>query len=176
MSIPGKMVLLMMPWMLQILNTLRLRHDGHHFADDIFKCIFLYENVWIPIWMSLKFVPKGPINNIPALVQIMAKRRPGDKPLSEPMMVRLPTYVCVTWPQWVNLSSASLISLSLSSDCYHQNGNTPFGNTIAWTLKSKFRFPILINRSEISAINWCQLSAPNSSTTDAYICHSASLS
>ena len=27
--------------------------------------------------MSLKFVPKGPINNIPALVQIMAWRRPG---------------------------------------------------------------------------------------------------
>ena len=32
----------------------------------------------------MKFVPKGPINNIPALVQIMAWRRPGDKPLSEP--------------------------------------------------------------------------------------------
>ena len=50
----------------------------------------------------LKFVPKGPINNIPALVQIMAWRRPGDKPLSEPMMVRLPTHICVTRPQWVN--------------------------------------------------------------------------
>ena len=43
----------------------------------------------------------GPINNIPALVQIMAWRRPGDKPLSEPMMVRLLTHICVTWPQWV---------------------------------------------------------------------------
>ena len=32
----------------------------------------------------------------------MAWRRPGDKPLSEPMMVRLPTHICVTWPQWVN--------------------------------------------------------------------------
>ena len=38
---------------------------------------------------SLKFVPKGPINNIPALVQIMAWRRPGDKPLSEPMSLSL---------------------------------------------------------------------------------------
>ena len=37
--------------------------------------------------ISLKFVSKGPINNIPALVQIMAWPRPGDKPLSEPMMV-----------------------------------------------------------------------------------------
>ena len=73
--------------------------NGRRFTDDIFKCIFLYENVWIPIWISLKFVPKGPINNIPALVQIMAWRRPGDKPLSEPMMVRLPTHICVTRPQ-----------------------------------------------------------------------------
>ena len=39
----------------------------------------------------MKFVPKGPINNIPAMVQIMAWRRPGDKPLSEPMVVSLPT-------------------------------------------------------------------------------------
>ena len=52
--------------------------NGRHFADDIFKCIFLNENVWIPIEISLKFVPKGPINNIPAMVQIMAWRRPGD--------------------------------------------------------------------------------------------------
>ena len=68
-------------------NTLRPRQNGRHFADDIFKCIFLNENVWIPIKISLKFVPKGQINKIPALVQIMAWRRPGDKPLSEPMVV-----------------------------------------------------------------------------------------
>ena len=56
------------------------------FADDNFKCILLNENVWIAIKISLKFLPKGPINTIPALVQIMAWRRPGDMPLSEPMM------------------------------------------------------------------------------------------
>ena len=44
------------------------RQNGHHFPDDIFKCIFLNENVWISIKISLKFAPKGPINNIPALV------------------------------------------------------------------------------------------------------------
>ena len=82
-------------------NSLRPRQNGRHFADDIFKCIFLNENVWIPIKISLKFVPKGPIDNIPALVQIMAWRRPGDKPLSEPMMVSLPTHICVARPQWV---------------------------------------------------------------------------
>ena len=71
------------------------------FPDDIFKCIFLNENVSISIKISLKFAPEGRINNIPALVQIMAWRRPGDKPLSEPMMVSLLTHVCVTRPQWV---------------------------------------------------------------------------
>ena len=43
--------------------------------------------------MKMKFVPKGSINNIPALVQIMAWRRSGDKPLSEPMMVSLQTHI-----------------------------------------------------------------------------------
>ena len=84
------------------LNTLRPRQHGRHFADDTFKRIFLNENVRISIKNSLKFVPKGPINNIPALVQIMAWRRPGDKPLSEAMMVSLLTHICVTRPQWVN--------------------------------------------------------------------------
>ena len=62
---------------------------------------FLYENVWISNIMSLKCAPKGPTDNIPALVQKMAWRRPGDKPLTEPMMVRLPTHICVTGPQLV---------------------------------------------------------------------------
>ena len=64
--------------------TLRPSQDGRHFADDTFKYIFLNENLKISAKISLKFVRKGPINNIPALVQIMAWRRPGDKPLSEP--------------------------------------------------------------------------------------------
>ena len=84
------------------INTLRPSQHGRHFPDDIFKCILLNANAWISIKISLKLVPKGPINNIPALVQIMAWRRSGDKPLSEPMMVRLLTHICVTQPQWVN--------------------------------------------------------------------------
>ena len=83
-------------------NTLRPRQNGRHFADDTFKRIFMDENVRILTNISLKFVPKGLINNIPALSQIMAWRRPGDKPLSEPMMVNLLTHICVTRPQWVN--------------------------------------------------------------------------
>ena len=86
-----------------IFNPLRPRQNGRRFADDTFKRIFLNENVRISIEISLKFVPRGPINNIPTLVQIMAWRRPGDKPLSEPMMVSLPTHICVARPQWVNM-------------------------------------------------------------------------
>ena len=84
----------------RLVNTLRPRENGRHFPD-ILKCIFLNEKVWISIKISLKFVPRGPINNVPTLVQIMAWRRPGDKPLSEPRMVRLPTHICFTRPQWV---------------------------------------------------------------------------
>ena len=53
------------------------RQNGQHFPDEIFKSIFLNENVSIAIEISLKFVPKGPINNILALVQIMVRCRPG---------------------------------------------------------------------------------------------------
>ena len=62
------------------LNSLRPRQGQN--ADDIFKCIFSNENVWIPIKISLMFVSKGPINNIAALVQIMAWRRPGETDLN----------------------------------------------------------------------------------------------
>ena len=82
-------------------NTLRPTQNGRHFTD-ILKWTFLNENVWLFIEMWLNFVPKGPINNIPALVQIMAWHRPGDKSLSEPMMVCLLTHICVTRPQWIN--------------------------------------------------------------------------
>ena len=52
-------------------NTLKLRQNGRHFPDDIFKCIFLNENVWTSFKISLMFVPLVWINNIPALVQII---------------------------------------------------------------------------------------------------------
>ena len=90
------------------INTLRPRPNGRRFADDTFKRIFLNENVRISIKISLKFVLKGPISNNPALVQIMAWRRPGDKPLSEPMIVSLLTHICVTRPQSVNVLSQVL--------------------------------------------------------------------
>ena len=83
-------------------NTLSPRQNGHHLPDDNWKCIIFDENISISINISLKFVPKGQINNISALVQIMPWRRRGDKPLSEPMMIISLTHICGTRPQWVS--------------------------------------------------------------------------
>ena len=111
----GRPYILLFAWSalrtISVLNTLRPRHNVCHFTDDIFKCIFLSENVWIPIKISLKFVPRGPINYIQALVQKMAWRRPGDKPLSEPMVLKLRTHICVTRPQWVKTFNEKTIWL-----------------------------------------------------------------
>ena len=85
-----------------VINPLRPRQNGRHFNDDTLNRIFLNDIVRISIKISMKFVPKGPINTIPALVQILAWRRPGNKPLSEPIMNSLPTHICVTRPQWIN--------------------------------------------------------------------------
>ena len=101
-------------------NSLRPRQDCRHFQDGIFKYVFLNEYVKSSNNVSL-FVPKGPIDNIPALVQIMAWRRPGDKPLSEPMMVRLQTHICVTRPQWVNESNIPLSALQVPGNICLEN-------------------------------------------------------
>ena len=114
-----------------VVNTLRPRQNGRHFTDGTFKCIFLYEIVWIPIWISLTFVPKGQINNIPALVQIMDWRRPGDKPLSEPMMVRLPT------PQWVNKDFHFMAVVVKSLDIFVSMTGRIFGDHCYYVLLKK---------------------------------------
>ena len=110
-------------------NTLRPRQNGCHFAD-VLKCIFLNGNLLILIKISLKFVPKGPINNIPAMVQIMAWRRACDKPLSEPMMVSLPTHICVTRPQWVKDKTVSR------------------PNVLSWTWESPYLEKVFILRQD----------------------------
>ena len=46
-----------------MLVQLRPRQNGRRFPDDILKWIFLNENVWISIRISLNFVPKVLIHN-----------------------------------------------------------------------------------------------------------------
>ena len=119
------------------LNTLRPRQHGHHFAYDIFKCIFLNENAIISIKISLKFVSKASTNNIPPLVQIMAWRRAGDKPLSELMMFISLTHICVTRPQWVNSSYLGENGCHITGNivkCIFVNENFAFWFGFHWKL------------------------------------------
>ena len=76
-----------------IWTPFRRRHFHVHFRQW---------KLWYFDWIFTEICSQGPIDNNPALVQIMAWRRSGDKPLSEPMMVTLPTHICVARPQWVN--------------------------------------------------------------------------
>ena len=95
------------------LNSSHHGQNGRHFPGDILKCIFMNEKFYILIQILLKFVPKGVIKNIPALAQIMAWRRSGDKPLSEPMLTQFTDaymHICGTRGRWVN---------SVSQNCRH---------------------------------------------------------
>ena len=147
------------------LNTLRPRQNGRHFADDTFKHIFFNENVRISIEISLKFVPKGPINSIPALVQIMAWRRPGDKPLSEPVSVSLLTHICVTRPQWVKITCWIILHTYRQMNCHNMC------RTVTWIYVSKNGSHIYIYmywyyKSAFKAnIHICELNFPWSSNT-----------
>ena len=94
------------PWIARSLvginsiGFLFLTHWGRDKMADISLTVSNTSS-WMKIYefwskISLKFIPKGLINNIPALVQIMAWCWPDDKPLSEPVVVRLPTHICIT--------------------------------------------------------------------------------
>ena len=103
-----------MKWIRCVLFKIQSGHDSVHRRTDGqgdtsippfqlrwsggYNKVYYYYKIKI----SLKFVPMGPINDIPALVQIMAWRWPGGKPLSEPMTVNLLMHICVTRPQWFN--------------------------------------------------------------------------
>ena len=107
-----------------------LTHWGRDTMDAIPQTTFSSAFSWRKMFeFRLKFVPKGAINNIPALVQIMAWRRSGDKPLSEPIMVGSPALICVTRPRWVNVSTTTLrlLGISVTSICNNRWWN--YNNT-----------------------------------------------
>ena len=86
--------------------AVKFTHWGRDKMAAVFQTAFSDAFSWMKMYefrnkISLEFVPKSQINNIPALVQTMACRWLGDKPLSEPMMASLLTHICVTRPQWV---------------------------------------------------------------------------
>ena len=80
--------------------------NGRHFADNILPMNFSEWKVFcILIKISLKFLPNSPINDNPVLFKIMAWRRIGDKPLSEPMLTRF------TWRIYAALGGDELTHL-----------------------------------------------------------------
>ena len=69
-------------------NTSRIAQNGLHFADDISKRIFLNENIWNSIKISLKFDHKAVFQNKSPLVHVMVCHRIGDKPLPDSIMTQ----------------------------------------------------------------------------------------
>ena len=98
-------VLYLLVWLPGLVEKL-LTHWGRDKMTAISQTTFSNVFSWMKMYeFHLRFhcnLFLRTIYNIPVLVEIMAWRRRGDKPLSEPMMVRLPTHICVTRPQRVN--------------------------------------------------------------------------
>ena len=74
----------------------------HPRPQDKMAAIFLNALPWIPIGISLKFVPKSWIDNKLALIQVMARRRTGAKPLPNQCWPDTLTHICGTRGRWVN--------------------------------------------------------------------------
>ena len=89
-------------------NTLRPEQNGCLFADDIFKCIFLKENICILIEISLKLVCYGLTDNKSTLVQVTVCRLISDKPLVDYLNQCWPGCLklySITWQYWVNVAN-----------------------------------------------------------------------
>ena len=121
-----------------------LTHCGQDEMAAILQTMFSNAFSWMKVYeFGLKFhwrlFPKGPINNIPALLQIMAWRRPGHKPLSEPMMVVSSMHICVTRPQWVNSNQTiSCFKLPKWKFSIMQTWSVNFGECIINQLYRRF--------------------------------------
>ena len=135
--------ILLLPWYREKLPPFRRRHLRMH---------FLKWNVWILLNISLEFVTKVRIDNIPTLGRIMAWCRPGDNPLSETMMVSLLTHVCVT-----HKSICCNIPGGVSIFADVANGNISGANTvILWN--------IYANVAVATAVDLCNTTTPEQSS------------
>ena len=78
-------------------------------SQTTFYIAFLWMKIYtFRLIFSLRFVPQVQVNSIQAMVQIVAWRWPGDKPIYEPMMVSLLTHICVIRPEWILITMALL--------------------------------------------------------------------
>ena len=119
-----------------IFSISRPRQNVRHFSDDNFKCTFLNENVWISTEISLKSVTTGPIHNIPALVQIMAWRRPAF--IWTNHSVESPSTVDPQWDIWYWGSNWNLHTVCWSAvGCEWGTTSVYFGITYVCFIPSR---------------------------------------
>ena len=125
------------------------KQNGRHFADGILKWIFLNENVWISINISLHFIHRDQIGNIPVLVWIMAWRRPVDKPLSEPIMFSLLTHTYVTLPQWVKIVKILHVLLLWMKGSYKNTERHTAHTIVSWPNPKQW---VIVHASDLMMI------------------------
>ena len=146
------------------------RQNRRHFADDIFKRIFLNENVRISIQFSWKFVPKGLVDNKSALFQVMACRLFGDKPLSEPVLTQFTdTYAALAAGELI--STNCYVSQHLTTASYDR----VIGGTKDYTKFSKQRMVLLLMNNSIKSLKFSLALILISSKFDiwsTYMCNS----
>ena len=134
-------------------NSSLPEQNGRRFADDVFKCIFINEKLCILIQISLKYVPRSPIDNKPALVLIMAWHWTGDKPLPEPIM----THICSTRGRWVKRPQfpwnqsphfvSALETKCVSPSDFYTLRNEVSGGYIGFTLSVRLSVCLSVNLS-----------------------------
>ena len=96
------------------LTVAALTHWGRNKMAAIFQTTFSNAFSWMKMFrfrLLWRLFQRVQLTIFPSLVQVMAWRRPGDKPLSEQTMVSLLTHICVTRPQWVKIRFRFCFSL-----------------------------------------------------------------
>ena len=152
--------------------TLNPEHNCQHFVDDIFKKILLNENNYILIQISLKFVPRGLIENKSALIQTGAWCWTGNMSVPEPVMTVIDTVYykkinkkgkkwvpskslqpCLNqWYQLVmphTITRTHWVNSLWPSDAIWQYGNrSTLAQVMAWCLTAPGHGPMLANHRQ----------------------------
>ena len=143
-------------------------------SDDIFKYIFFDEKYSISIRISLKFVPRGLIDNRPVLVQVIAWRRTGDKPLPEQTLTQFTdACICGTWGRWINkvrIFNSCCVEYVIVKYLISKGGNRPFSIShymsgvlshlwsnapVPYLFRAQFCY-IPLNSNSVSTKSWFQ--------------------
>ena len=89
-----------------LINTFRRRRNGHHFPDHNFKCIFLMKMCEFQLKFHWSLFPRVQST----IFQYWFRQWLGAKYASihylNQRWIRFLMHICITQPQWVNLSGA----------------------------------------------------------------------